>query len=107
MNNPHFKPDRNAGANHPPTPLRSTSIPWWQRPLLSVNEAADVLACSRGQIYKLARPGSLSMAQNVGKTLVDTQSVLKQISRAQPFVPSGTDPRGAALVRARQRGTAT
>ena len=109
MNHPRPKPNRNSGADLLPTgPLRSAStIPWWQRPYLNVDEAADILACSRAQIYKLGRSGALSMAQNVGRTLVTTQSVLDQIRQARPFVPGGNDPRGAALVRARQRGTAT
>ena len=109
MINPRSKPACNFDANPQPTaPLRSASvIPWWQRPYLNVDEAADVLACSRSQNYKLAGSGVLSMARNVGRTLVSTPSVLDQISRAEPFVPSGTDPRGAALVRARRRGTAT
>lgn len=109
MNNSRSKPARTSGVNPQSTaPLRSAyAIPWWHRPYLSVDEAAEVLACSRGQIYKLASSGSLLMAQNIGKTLVDTASVLDQISQARPFVPSGTSPRGAALVRARQRGTAT
>lgn len=84
MNSPRSKPDRNLVAKLPPTaPHRSAStIPWWQRPYLNVDEAADVLACSRAQVYKLARSGPLSMARNCGRTLVSTQSVLDQIGRA-------------------------
>lgn len=107
MTHSRRKPDRAPGAK-PLTPQlgTTTGIPWWERPYLSVDDAAEVLACSRAQVYRLAGAGSLSLVRNVGRTLVTKQSILEQISQAQPFKPSGTDPRGAALVRARQRGAA-
>lgn len=117
MSHSRSRPNRNSGTNSPsrptPSPLaaaptRSTpAIPWWERPYLTVEETSGVLGCSRGQVYNLARSGSLSMARNNGRTLVTNPSVLAQLARARPYVPSGADPRGAALVRARRRGATT
>jgi hypothetical protein len=107
MSNIPFNPAHRKGhiSELQTTSTRAFTMPWHERPNLTVEMAADVLGCSRAQVYKLARTGSISMVQNpaTGRTLVTTTSVLEVVLLAQPFTPQGKNPKGAALTRRRQR----
>lgn len=70
-----------------------TSTPWRQRPRLRMTEAAEIACLSPASLYSLARDGRLELRKIAGRTVVDTQSLIKLIENDEPWTPSK---RGAA-----------
>ena len=72
---------------------------------MTMDVAAELLGCSRPQVYRLAAQEShIRLVRLSGRTLVETGSLLEHMSVAERYVPSGKDHRGAAL--GRKRGKA-
>jgi hypothetical protein len=84
-------------------PTISRHVPWRERPVLTMEAAAELLGCSRAKVYDIAAPkGDIRLKKLNGRTLVETASLIAHLERAEDFVPSGRDLRGAALARARR-----
>lgn len=79
-------------------------IHWRDRPFLTMEVAAELLGCSRAKIYNLATlpMAAIKLVSLGGRTLAETASIVAHLDTARPFVPTGTDRRGAALARARR-----
>lgn len=93
--------DSPAGAH-----ARAGASPWRMLPNVPVLRASEILGCSRGQVYVLARDGRLSMVKLAGRTLVTVASLIAFLETAQPFVPTGRDPRGRTLTAVRRASAA-
>ncbi len=76
-------------------------LPWRDRPVVTVDMAADLLGCSRGNIYKRGAAGALDLLRLAGRTVVSVPSIIRLLDSAQRLEPGSRGPRGAALTRAR------
>lgn len=70
------------------TSARLNDIHWRDRPLLTMQLAAQIAGVSRGALYGLAQRGELKLKSLAGRTLVETASLIAMIERVEPWSPS-------------------
>ena len=58
-------------------------LPWRDRPVVTVDMAADLLGCSRGNIYKRGAAGALDLLRLAGRTVVSVPSIIRLLDSAQ------------------------
>ena len=70
--------------------LKNESLPWRDRPYLSVRDSADLIACSPSWIYELAKIGKLELVRVLPNlTAVRTEGVALLVDAAKPWTPAG------------------
>jgi predicted DNA-binding transcriptional regulator AlpA len=81
---------------------QTTIIPWRERPLLTIQEAAQIAGVSTASIYGLANSQKLSLKRITGRTLVQTPELIEVIESAEDWAPSdrGSAARAAKVERA-------
>lgn len=52
------------------------TVPWFQKPVLPLRVASEVLGVSRSSLYRLQAGGKLTFARIGGKTVIRTESVI-------------------------------
>jgi hypothetical protein len=78
----------------------TVSIPWIDRPFLSLPTAAALLGCSSAKLYSLEAGGKIEFRRVAGRTVVVTEGIIRMIRDAEPWTPSGKT-RAAITQRAR------
>jgi excisionase family DNA binding protein len=64
--------------------MGTTTIDWRTRPAASVAEAAELLICSKSQLYAKLKDGTLEAVDLFGKTGVTTESIKRVHEAAKP-----------------------
>lgn len=88
------------------TPTKAALVHWTDLPYRTVPQAAELLGCSPAKVYALAKDGRrIELVKNAstGRTMVTTASIQAVMGDVLPFAPGSSNPRGAALTRARAR----
>lgn len=69
------------------TTVRSARVPWRDRPLTTLQAAAEISGLSTGTLYRFEKAGKLSFKRLGGRTLVDTQSLIELVDSAGDYAP--------------------
>jgi hypothetical protein len=79
------------------------SVPWQQRIYVTIPLGAELLCCSRAQIYNLGEQDIVELfhIEQTGRTVVSVSTLRRVLDSAVPFRPGASAPRGAALSRVR------
>ncbi len=67
---------------------KDTSIPWRERPRVTLTLAHEVSGISPASLYRAAKEGRLTLVRLEGRVLVETRSLLELMSTAQSWTPS-------------------
>lgn len=84
----------------PRSEFNSRSVPenWRETPHLRLQDAALIAGVSASTLYTLAQQDRLQFVRLLGRTLVDTQSLIALLDTREPWTPS-TKPRAAQEAR--------
>ncbi|WP_046862725.1 hypothetical protein [Microvirga massiliensis] len=85
---------RNAGNGRGAEPTAN----WRQTAFLPIAEAARILGVSRAQLYKHERMGRLALRRSLGRTVLQTEDVIRLVNEAERWTPEPR--RNAAAVQA-------
>jgi excisionase family DNA binding protein len=58
--------------------------PWRDKPAVPVEEAAELLGCSRSHVYAHVNRGTLKAVRVLEKTLISTESIAQQLDNPEP-----------------------
>ena len=75
-----------------PAAKSASTIPWTDKPLLSLRAASDLLSVSRSGLYRLQASGKLTFGKVGGRTVVRTRSLIEYLETIEdlpPGAPSG------------------
>jgi hypothetical protein len=70
------------------SPTWRVPIAWRTRPFQTVQDAALIASLSTASIYLLARNGRLVLKRLAGRTLVETESLVKVLESAEDWTKS-------------------
>jgi excisionase family DNA binding protein len=75
----------------------ASTVPWFQKPVLPLRVASEVLGVSRSSLYRLQASGKLTFSRIGGKTVVRTSSVTAYLEAIEDWSSTGAS--GAKAVR--------
>ena len=75
------------------------ATPWRDRPFLSIQNAAELCACSAAKLYGMEKAGLLTFKRLGGKTLIATPSLIAYLDTAEAWVPSKRAEKATAAAR--------
>ena len=83
------------------SPSAAADIPWSQRPVLSLKDAAKIAGISVSSLYRYEAAGRLAFGRLGGRTLVQTESLIRLIDSIEPW--SASDQGAAARAKRSER----
>lgn len=67
--------------------MQTEMIPWRQRDVVTIRAAAELLGCSRAQVYNLRKTHNLEFVLIGGRTLVRVEGLARLIDTAPAWTP--------------------
>lgn len=67
----------------------ASTVPWFQKPVLPLRVASEVLGVSRSSLYRLQAGGKLTFSRVGGKTVIRTKSVLAYLEEIEDWPSPG------------------
>lgn len=67
----------------------SNSIPWRERPFVTMQAGAEIVGVSPASLYRFAEEGKLKLVRLAGRTLIETPSLIVLVGAVEPWSPSG------------------
>lgn len=70
------------------SPKAPDRLPWQERPYQQMRIASEIAQISEAGLYKAEKDGLLTFVRLAGRTLIETQSFIAFLNRAEPWTPS-------------------
>lgn len=67
----------------------ASTVPWFQKPVLPLRVASEVLGVSRSSLYRLQASGKLTFSRIGGKTVIKTASVIAYLETIEDWQSPG------------------
>ncbi|WP_161992791.1 helix-turn-helix domain-containing protein [Aureimonas leprariae] len=81
----------------------SSAVPWRERPLLTMQEAAGIAGVSQASLYLMAQRGKLKLRKFAGRTMAETSSLAAALDGAEAWTPSDRNGKAVAARAERSR----